>query len=191
MTYIMNKSKSYIVGFCITLIFILIMLHHNSNSSSPALVYTQTYVDSLRYEIQLRDSLITDFKTYIPIGSPLDSTKVNSKYGWRWGRMHQGVDLRGRYRDTVFSTAAGIVVESGWSGGYGKRVKISHNNGYQTVYAHLSKIFVKKGEVVQDSTAIGKVGNTGFSTGCHLHYEIIKDGEKINPEDLLYKEIDM
>ena len=59
MTYIMNKSKSYIVGFCISLIFILIMLHHNSNSSSPALVYTQTYVDSLRYEIQLRDSLIT------------------------------------------------------------------------------------------------------------------------------------
>ena len=75
MTYIMNKSKSYIVGFCITLIFILIMLHHNSNSSSPAPVYTQTYVDSLTYEIQLRDSLITDFKTYIPIGSPLNASR--------------------------------------------------------------------------------------------------------------------
>ena len=72
-------------------------------------------------------------------------------------------------------------------GGYGKCVKINHNNGYQTVYAHLSKIFVKKGEVVLDSTPLGKVGSTGFSTGCHLHYEIIKDGKKINPEDLLYK----
>lgn len=185
----MNKSKSYIVGFCITLFFVLIMVHQDSNSSSTELTHIQNHVDSLKVEIQLRDSLIKDFETYIPIGSPLDSTKINSKYGWRWGRMHQGVDLRGRYRDTVFSTAAGIVVESGWSGGYGKRVKINHNNGYQTVYAHLSRIFVKKGEVVLDSTPVGKVGSTGFSTGCHLHYEIIKDGEKINPEELLYKKL--
>ncbi len=189
----MHKHKSYITGFFITLFFILIMVNPSSTSNPKPEepTYNQTYIDSLKIEIQLRDSLIKDFETYIPIGSPLDSTKINSKFGWRWGRMHQGVDLRGRYRDTVFSTAAGIVVESGRIGGYGKCVKISHNNGYQTLYAHLSKIFVKKGDVVQDSTAIGKVGNTGFSTGCHLHYEIIKDGEKINPETLLYKEIDM
>ena len=187
----MNKSKSYIIGFTITLFFVLLMVNQDSNSNPKELTYKQNYVDSLKIEIQLRDSLIKDFETYIPLGSPLDSTKINSKYGWRWGRMHQGVDLRGRYKDTVFSTAAGIVLEARRIGGYGKCVKISHNNGYQTMYAHLSKIFVKKGDVVQDSTAIGKVGSTGFSTGCHLHYEIIKDGEKINPEDLLYKEIEM
>ena len=83
------------------------MVNQDSNSNPKELAYKQTYVDSLKYEIQLRDSLIKDFKTYIPIGSPLDSTKINSKYGWRWGRMHQGIDLRGRYKDTVFSTAAG------------------------------------------------------------------------------------
>ena len=187
MTYIMNKSKSYIAGLCITLFLVLLMVNHDSISNPKKLTYNQNYVDSLKIEIQLRDSLIKDFETYIPIGSPLDSTKINSKYGWRWGRMHQGVDLKGKYKDTVFSTAAGIVVEAKRMGGYGKCVKINHNNGYQTMYAHLSKIFVKKGDVVKDFTAIGKVGSTGFSTGCHLHYEIIKDGKKINPEDLLYK----
>ena len=105
MTYIMNKSKSYIAGLYITLFLVLLMVNHDSISNPKKLTYNQNYVDSLKIEIQLRDSLIKDFETYIPIGSPLDSTKINSKYGWRWGRMHQGVDLRGKYKDTVFSTA--------------------------------------------------------------------------------------
>ena len=60
------------------------MVHQDSNSSSTELTHIQNHVDSLKVEIQLRDSLIKDFETYIPIGSPLDSTKINSKYGWRW-----------------------------------------------------------------------------------------------------------
>tara|TARA_R110002051_G_C8736089_1_gene498448 strand:+ start:1359 stop:1877 length:519 start_codon:yes stop_codon:yes gene_type:complete len=159
-------------------------------------LYSKDYVDSLELAISVKDSAIRYFNTYIPFGSPLDSLTISSDFGIRIHpiskrkKFHEGLDLKGCYRDTVFSTAAGVIIEARRKGGYGKCVIINHNNGYQTVYAHLSKILVKKGQHVTDTTPIGKVGNTGYSTGCHLHYEIIKEGEKINPEDFIYIKID-
>ena len=84
----------------------------------------------------------------------------------------------------MWTTARGEVAHAGWKGGYGKLVEIVHSNGYRTRYAHLSKILVRKGQLVQQKDIIGKVGATGLATGPHLHYEIIKDGHHINPEHL-------
>ena len=123
----------------------------------------------------------------LPLGSPLDTISISSKYGFRkrplgigW-RMHSGIDLKGTRWDTVFATGSGFVSMSGWNSGYGKCVKIDHIGGYSSKYAHLSKIFVKKGDFVVKRTPLGKCGNTGASTGQHLHYEININGKSVDP----------
>ena len=99
-------------------------------------------------------------------------------------RPHLGTDYGAPTGTLVWTTARGEVVHAGWKGGYGKLVEIVHSNGYRTRYAHLSKILVRKGQLVQQKDIIGKVGATGLATGPHLHYEIIKDGHHIDPEHL-------
>jgi murein DD-endopeptidase MepM/ murein hydrolase activator NlpD len=78
--------------------------------------------------------------------------------------------------------ANGIVEQAGWVQGYGNFIKIRHGNGYVTVYGHLLSIQVRKGDRIDKQYVIGKVGSTGNSTGNHLHYEVIKNGKKINPQ---------
>ena len=99
-------------------------------------------------------------------------------------RPHLGTDYGAPTGTLVWTTARGEVAYAGWKGGYGKLVEIVHSNGYRTRYAHLSKILVRKGQLVQQKEIIGKVGATGLATGSHLHYEIIKNGHHINPEHI-------
>ncbi|HKK24401.1 MAG TPA: M23 family metallopeptidase, partial [Gracilimonas sp.] len=77
------------------------------------------------------------------------------------------------------------VVKAGTGRGYGKMVRIKHGDGYETVYAHMSKISVKEGDTVKKGDEVGRAGNTGTSTGVHLHFEIIKDGTHLNPESYI------
>ena len=79
----------------------------------------------------------------------------------------------------------GVVTSTGWHGTYGNRVVITHNNGYETLYAHLSSIDVSVGQTVPQGTKIGVMGSTGRSTGVHLHFEVIKNGSNINPMSVL------
>ena len=81
----------------------------------------------------------------------------------------------------IYSTGDGIVEKIGWTGGYGKTIMINHGYGYKTRYAHCSKYNCKRGQKVKRGDLIGYVGNTGRSVAPHLHYEIVKDGRKINP----------
>ncbi len=124
----------------------------------------------------------------LPIGVPHPG-KITSKFGYRRnpftnrGReMHSGVDLKGRTGDRIKSTAKGIVSFAGHEGDYGYVVKIKHTNSYETRYAHLSKPLVRKGERIAAGDIIGLMGSTGRSTGPHLHYEILKNNKKINPQ---------
>lgn len=138
------------------------------------------------YEEALRD---LDAKlSSIPLGIPHHG-KITSKFGYRAnpftnrGReMHSGVDLKGNTGDPIKVTAAGKVDFAGYDGEYGYVVKVKHKNGYETRYAHLSKTKVKKGDTVDAGKTIGLLGSTGRSTGPHLHYEILKNDKKINPE---------
>lgn len=99
--------------------------------------------------------------------------------------FHEGVDLGASYGQTVRATAAGVVTFAGWDGSYGQKVIIDHGNGYQTWYAHLSRIDVAQGQKVFKSEAIALVGDSGFSTGPHLHYQLMKDGQPIDPAPYL------
>jgi hypothetical protein len=112
---------------------------------------------------------------------PLKDTFVTSEFGPRWNREHQGVDLDAGLRDNILAVEQGVVVKAGNGRGYGKMVRIKHANGFESVYAHMSRISVKEGDRVRKGDVVGRAGNTGTSSGVHLHFEIIKDGTHVNP----------
>ena len=118
----------------------------------------------------------------LPFAHPLNETfQYTSGFGPRWGTMHYGTDMAARHGSPILATADGTIDFAGWEKGYGKLVKIKHDFGYETRYAHLSKIAVKVGQRISQGARIGEMGNTGRSTGTHLHYEIRRNGKPINP----------
>ncbi|MCJ8007322.1 peptidoglycan DD-metalloendopeptidase family protein [Lederbergia wuyishanensis] len=113
---------------------------------------------------------------------PTNGGYVSSGVGQRWGAHHKGIDIARPSNYTIKAADNGVVVEAGWNnGGYGNKIVIDHQNGYRTVYAHLSKISVSVGQKVEKGSAIGIMGSTGNSTGTHLHFEVYQNGQLRNP----------
>ena len=105
-------------------------------------------------------------------------------------KFHTGIDLTARTGTPVYATGNGLIIRADYSsGGYGNMVIISHGFGYETYYAHLSKILVKPGQKVKRGDLIGLVGNTGRSTAPHLHYEVRLNGKPVNPVNFYYNDI--
>ena len=117
-----------------------------------------------------------------PFDVPIKSAfRYTSGFGMRWGRMHNGTDFAGKHGTPILATADGVVIHADWLSGYGRLVKIKHEFGIETRYAHLAKIRVKVGQRVSRGDHIGDMGNSGRSTGTHLHYEIRMNGRAQNP----------
>ena len=117
---------------------------------------------------------------------------ITSNYGWRTHpvrgskSMHTGVDFGGKTGDTIIASRAGEVAFAGWYNNvYGNVVILNHGGGYQTFYAHMSRVSVSKGQVVDQGQRVGFMGSTGLSTGSHLHFEVRKDGSSLNPFNFL------
>lgn len=119
------------------------------------------------------------------------SGRISSSFGWRrhpvtgGSDFHDGVDIVGDVGDDIKAAGAGVVTYSGYSGTYGKVIIISHGYGYKSVYAHNNKNLVPVGEEIKKGQVIAEIGMTGRSTGPHVHFEVHKDGEVINPKDLI------
>ncbi len=152
----------------------------------PAEKLTLSYVEYMKKDI---DDL---FNTMVstPVGTPLTG-KINSSFGYRKdpfkkrAGFHSGIDIDANYGQKIVATADGKVTNASWHSSYGKTVIIEHENGYETLFGHLSSITVKEGDQVKVGDVIGKAGSTGRSTGTHLHYEVIKDGKRVNPKNFL------
>ncbi|MFD0961794.1 peptidoglycan DD-metalloendopeptidase family protein [Paenibacillus chungangensis] len=110
---------------------------------------------------------------------PVSGYRITSKFGKRWGRMHNGIDMIGN--KTIMAADSGVVEFAGRKQGLGIAIIINHKNGFKTVYGHLSSLKVSKGDKVEKGDSIGIMGNTGNSTGTHLHFEIHKNGVIQNP----------
>lgn len=124
------------------------------------------------------------------VAHPLpDMKRVSSSYGGRTmgGRAenHSGLDMSAPSGTAIYATGPGVVTKSGWGTGYGQYVEINHGNGYLTRYAHASRLIARVGDRVQAGEHIANVGCTGRCTGPHLHYEVVKDGERKNPSPYL------
>ncbi|MFY0520456.1 peptidoglycan DD-metalloendopeptidase family protein [Lysinibacillus sp. UGB7] len=106
---------------------------------------------------------------------------ISSQMGQRWGAQHRGIDIARPSNYNILAADNGVVVAAGVSGSYGNRIVVNHNNGYTTLYGHLSSIDVEVGQVVEKGSVIGIMGSTGNSTGTHLHFEVEKNGALVNP----------
>lgn len=122
-----------------------------------------------------------------PAGEPITEGWMSSAYGYREDPFdgerawHAGVDFAGREGSPISAVGAGVVTYAGERWGYGKLVEVTHGDGYVTRYGHNARILVKEGEVVRRGDQVAEMGSTGRSTGPHVHLEVIKDGEHINP----------
>ncbi|MFB6363415.1 peptidoglycan DD-metalloendopeptidase family protein [Paenibacillus elgii] len=111
---------------------------------------------------------------------PVLQPKVTSEFGRRWGKNHNGTDFVSEQK-AIMAADHGKVTFAGWKSGYGNCIVIDHQNGYETLYGHLSKVGVREGDGVKKGDKIGVMGSTGNSTGVHLHFEINKNGQQQNP----------
>ena len=138
----------------------------------------------------LRQSVL---KETLPSIYPVNVPYRSSSYGWRQDpfrgvrAFHSGLDFSAAHGEPIIATAGGVVVEASYERGYGKFITIKHGDGLETRYAHASKLFVKKGDLVNKKDIIALVGNTGRSTGPHLHYEIRLKGRPLNPTNYIRK----
>lgn len=146
---------------------------YNDWNTTSAHAYVREIPD--QFEIDLRDFSV-----------PIKSNQVNSPFGRRIARMHQGVDLKAKLNDTIYAAFDGKVRVSRYDPiGYGNFVVIRHYNGLETVYGHLTRAIVRPNEYVKAGQPIGFAGSTGRSTGVHLHFETRFCGIAINPERMI------
>ncbi|MBW2328700.1 MAG: peptidoglycan DD-metalloendopeptidase family protein [Deltaproteobacteria bacterium] len=152
------------------------------HSGGPYIALDETYCDKLICDT---DRYLAAFQK-MPLGRPI-KTKISSRFGKRTDPLnkkrafHAGVDFKGDTGDKIRTTGDALVKKSAYNKGFGYYLVLSHGNGYDTMYAHLSKRLVKRGDRVKRGQIIGLVGNSGRSTGSHLHYEVRRYGKAINP----------
>lgn len=154
--------------------------------------------ENLQSEIKAWGNLLTNIKSenyriaVTPNLWPVDGGYVSSEFGNRKDPFdnyshdfHPGVDIAANYGAPIYASASGYVQQAGWNGGYGKYVRLSHDYGYGTAYGHMSGINVNIGDFVNKGDVIGYVGSTGYSTGPHLHFEVLLYGDPIDPQSLI------
>lgn len=120
---------------------------------------------------------------------------VSSSYGWRMHpiyktvKFHAGMDFTGIVGTPIYATGDGIVESNTFDKGYGRHVVIDHGFNYKTLYAHMKESYVKKGQKIKRGDVIGYLGNTGLSTGPHLHYEVRKNGKPVDPINYYFNDL--
>lgn len=177
------NSKSRIIESILNSVGIDIQVQlSNENSGGP---FTSTSAGT-RDELILRTDRYLETLHDVPLGAPVPGI-MTSKFGWRTDPInskrayHRGIDIRGRLGADVQATGAGKVVKQRYDKGDGNFIVIDHGNGFRSKYAHLKKSLVQKGASVERGQVIGLVGNSGRSTGPHVHYEIHYGDKIVNP----------
>ena len=167
-----------------------------NTADNSSIMFLKEKVDSLAFAVNIqKDSFNTIFNKiksnekmyrHIPSISPVKGY-IGSRYGYRTDpidgkrRMHSGLDFPVNLNTDVVATGDGVVTKAQYDSGWGRYIKIDHGYGYETVYAHLWKINVKKGQKVKRGDKIGKSGNSGRAAGFHLHYEVHKNNKTVDP----------
>jgi murein DD-endopeptidase MepM/ murein hydrolase activator NlpD len=122
---------------------------------------------------------------------PLAPVKLTSLFGQRWhpilgeNRRHLGVDLAAQQGQAIYTAEKGVVLRAGWNGDHGNQVEVQHEGRWVTRYSHLSRVLVEPGEILERGDALGLAGETGLATGVHLHFELWRDGQPLDPLDAL------
>ncbi|WP_406629724.1 peptidoglycan DD-metalloendopeptidase family protein [Ornithobacterium rhinotracheale] len=166
----------------------------NLDIINKRLVVQSKSLDEIVESAKKKDEMFRHLPAIQPIANK-DLKHIASGYGMRLhpilkiGKMHWGVDFSATSGTPIYATGDGTVKQSGVSGGYGNVVVIDHGYGYETVYGHMSRIKVQAGQAVKRGDVIGFVGSTGLSSGPHLHYEVHKNGERVDPIHFFNQEV--
>jgi murein DD-endopeptidase MepM/ murein hydrolase activator NlpD len=159
----------------------------------------QVYVQSKSYDEVIKmalgkEKMLASIPSVMPV-SNRDLKRTASGWGmrmhpiYRIPRFHYGMDFTAPVGTDVFVTGNGIVKEVGRNAGYGNTIVVDHGYGYETLYGHLSRLNVKVGQSVNRGDVIGFVGSSGASTAPHLHYEVMKNGQKVNPQNYYFQDL--
>lgn len=159
----------------------------------------QLYIQSQSFDevvnlFKQNDEMLKCIPAIQPVSNK-DLKKTASGYGMRidpiykTSKFHEGMDFSASTGTPIYATGNGTVTKAGWQSGYGRVVVINHGYGYETLYAHMNKIDVRKGQKVVRGEVIGEVGNTGKSTGPHLHYEVHVKGRVVNPVNYYFMDL--
>lgn len=159
----------------------------------------QLYIQSQSFDevvnlFKQNDDMLKCIPAIQPVSNK-DLKKTASGYGMRidpiykTSKFHEGMDFSASTGTPIYATGNGTVTKAGWQSGYGRVVVINHGYGYETLYAHMNKIDVRKGQKVVRGEVIGEVGNTGKSTGPHLHYEVHVKGRVVNPVNYYFMDL--
>ena len=170
-----------------------------SIDSSIQKMKRKLYVQSKSYDeittlIKNKEGMLASIPAIQPVANK-NLTRLASGYGYRVHpiyktvKFHEGLDFSAPSGTEIYATGDGVVTNAGKEKGYGNQVVIDHDYGYVTSYSHMSKITVRKGQKVKRGEIIGYIGSTGLSTAPHLHYEIVKNGAKINPINYFYNDL--
>jgi len=152
------------------------------------------WIEEMKPELELTKTAVVKQQKLLAITPtiwPTDSRRITSTFGirkdpfTRRATNHAGIDIGGDTGDPIYASADGTVVEAGRSSSHGNNVMVSHSNGVKTHYSHMSKIIASVGQKVRKGDVIGELGSTGRSTGPHLHYEVLVNGEHVDPEPYL------
>jgi len=170
----------------------IIDVTRNMDILSKQLYVQSKSLDEIVNLAENKDKLLASIPAIQPVQNE-NLKRMASGYGWRTDpfnksrKFHGGMDFSAPTGTPIYATGDGVIFRADQrSSGYGKHVRINHGFGYKTLYAHMSKINVRKGQRVKRGDLIGFVGNTGRSSGPHLHYEVFKDGKRINPINFYY-----
>ena len=183
--------------------------HLEGNDNSELLIKTQKSLDQLKKQLYIqsksfdevfglakdKEKMLASIPSIQPV-SNMDLKKAAGGYGMRMHpilkipKFHYGMDFTANVGTEVYTTGDGVVKEvEGSQRGYGNKIIIDHGFGYQTLYAHLSAFNVREGQKVKRGDVIAQVGNTGFSSGPHLHYEVLKNDKKVNPINFYFNDL--
>lgn len=165
---------------------LLVSMHKELDMLNSVTDYQQESLQSLLQGLVARQNLMSATPSILPIAS--GKHVITSKFGYRKSpfssarSFHSGLDISAKIGTPIVATAAGKVIQSGWKGDYGYMITIDHGYGVVTRYAHCSVLKLEVGAKVLQGDVIAEVGNTGRSTGPHLHYEVLLNGVFVNPE---------
>ena len=163
-------------------------------------LYRRLYIQSKSYDevfelVKKKAELLASIPAIQPV-TKSGIARLASGFGYRihpiykTHMMHEGIDFTSPIGTEIYSTGNGIVAKVEYNGrGYGNHIIINHGYGYSTLYGHMSKFAVRPGQKIKRGDIIGYVGNTGSSTGPHVHYEVIKNGKKINPINFFFNDL--
>lgn len=186
----LSRAKSLLIhtGQTAALVTVAVL----AAAAAPAVTASPITVDStyapVAPPVMAQVETVGPVMRQIAFEMPVRGYAINSEFGIRKlaiearARAHKGVDIAAPQGTSVFTAAEGEVIRTGYdAGGYGNFIEVAHPNGMTTIYGHLSRIDVATGDRITPEQRIGLVGSTGYSTGPHLHFEVRRDGDQVNP----------